>query len=161
MSAALRAAGLAALLIALDQATKAYVRANLDRTEREAILPGVEIVNGRNTGVAFGLLEGSGAIIGVVSVVAVAALLVFFAVQRTRRPGIWVPTGLLLGGAIGNLIDRLTIGHVTDWVDMGIGTWRWYTFNVADASISIALVLLLASALFGERLTQRLERRAA
>jgi signal peptidase II len=69
-----------------------------------------------------------------------------------------VALGLLLGGAIGNLIDRLTLGHVTDWVDMGIGTWRWYTFNVADAAISIALVILIAIALLGERLTGRFER---
>ena len=75
-----------------------------------------------------------------------------------RRPGAqrpassWLTTvalGLLLGGAIGNLIDRIRFGYVIDWVDMGIGSWRFYTFNVADSAISIAIVLLLAAAIFG------------
>jgi signal peptidase II len=57
-----------------------------------------------------------------------------------------VALGLLLGGAIGNLIDRLTRGYVVDFVDMGIGSWRFYTYNVADAGISTAIVLLLLMA---------------
>jgi signal peptidase II len=63
-----------------------------------------------------------------------------------------VALGLLLGGAIGNLLDRLRFGHVVDFVDMGIGSTRWYTWNVADAAISIAIVLLLAHGLLGHRL---------
>ena len=59
-----------------------------------------------------------------------------------------IALGLLLGGAIGNLIDRLRYGYVVDFVDMGIGQWRFYTFNVADAAITTAIVLLLAMAVF-------------
>jgi signal peptidase II len=135
-----RAVALAGGLIGLDQATKALVRANLERGDRDAILPGVELVNGRNTGVAFGLLEGSGAIIGIVTMVAVVALLAFFAVQRTRRPGVWVPTGLLLGGAIGNAIDRLFRDDgVTDFIKLPV----WPAFNVADVAITFGVLALM------------------
>ena len=68
---------------------------------------------------------------------------------------------MLLGGAIGNFIDRIRLGWVVDFVDMGIGDSRFYTFNVADSAISIALLLLIVIALFGERLTRRAARRRA
>lgn len=140
MSGTARAAGLAAVLIAVDQATKAYIRGSLDRGDRDAILPGVELVNGRNTGVAFGLLEGSGTIIGIVTVIAVTALLVFFAVQRDRRPAVWVPTGLLLGGALGNAIDRLFRDDgVTDFIKLPV----WPAFNVADVAITFGVLALV------------------
>ena len=69
--------------------------------------------------------------------------------------------GLLLGGAIGNFLDRVRLGAVIDWVDIGIGDLRWYTFNVADSAISIALLLLFVMAVFGDRITRRLEHRPA
>jgi signal peptidase II len=62
---------------------------------------------------------------------------------------------LLLGGAIGNFIDRIRFGYVIDFVDMGVGDKRFFTFNVADSAISIALLLLIILALFHERLTRR------
>jgi signal peptidase II len=65
-----------------------------------------------------------------------------------------IALGLLLGGAIGNLLDRLLYGYVTDFIDVGIGNSRFYTFNVADSAISVALVLLIVIALFHERLTR-------
>ena len=140
MSTTVRAAGLAAFVVGLDQVTKALVRANVDRGDRDPILPGVELVNGRNTGVAFGLLEGSGAIVGAVTAVAVVALLVFFAVQRSRRPGVWVPTGLLLGGAVGNAIDRLARDDgVTDFIKLPL----WPAFNVADIAITFGVLSLV------------------
>jgi len=72
-----------------------------------------------------------------------------------------VALGLLLGGALGNFIDRIRYQHVIDFVDMGIGSWRWYTFNVADSAISIALLLLILMSLFGERLARRLSHQTA
>jgi signal peptidase II len=129
----------AAAVVALDQATKAVVRATVARGDREAVFPGVEIVHTRNTGVAFGALAGGGAIVTVVIVVALAALLAYFA-THVRRPLVWLPTGMLLGGAIGNVIDRARAGAVTDFVQLPLG---FPPFNVADMSITFGVVVLL------------------
>jgi signal peptidase II len=129
----------AAAVVALDQATKAVVRATVARGDREAVFPGVEIVHTRNTGVAFGALAGGGAIVTVVIVIALAALLAYFA-THVRRPLVWLPTGMLLGGAIGNVIDRARAGAVTDFVQLPLG---FPPFNVADMSITFGVVVLL------------------
>lgn len=136
----LRAAALAVAIAGIDQATKALVRGNLERGDRDPVLPGVELVNGRNTGVAFGLLEGSATLIGIVTAAGIVALLVFLAVQRTRRPGVWVPVGLLLGGATGNAIDRLARDDgVTDFIKLPV----WPAFNVADIAITFGVLALV------------------
>ena len=79
---------------------------------------------------------------------------------RTAWP-LSLALGLLFGGAIGNFIDRVRLGAVIDFVDMGIGAWRFYTFNVADSAISTALLLLILMGLFGERLSARLQQKPA
>jgi signal peptidase II len=129
----------AAAVVALDQATKAVVRATVDQGDSEAVFPGVEIVHTRNTGVAFGALAGGGAVVTVVIVLALAALLAYFA-THVRRPLVWLPTGMLLGGAIGNVIDRARSGAVTDFVQLPLG---FPPFNVADMSITFGVVVLL------------------
>jgi signal peptidase II len=134
-----RVALVAAGVVALDQATKALVRATVDQGDREAVFPGVEIVHTRNTGVAFGALAGGGAVVTVVIVIALAALLAYFA-THVRRPLVWLPTGMLLGGAIGNVIDRARSGAVTDFVQLPLG---FPPFNVADMSITFGVVVLL------------------
>ncbi|MFI5291490.1 MAG: signal peptidase II, partial [Candidatus Limnocylindrales bacterium] len=85
----------------------------------------------------------------VLSLIIVAVLLRATAdlTRESRLAAIGVP--IVIGGAIGNLLDRIRHGYVIDWVDMGIGSWRFYTFNVADSAISIAIVLLLVSAVIG------------
>jgi len=134
-----RAAITAAAVVGLDQATKALVRSSLDRGDRDPILPGVELVNTRNRGIAFGLLEGGGAVVGVVTVVAIVALVAFFALNR-RRELAWLPTGLLLGGAVGNVIDRLASDEgVTDFVKLPL----WPAFNVADVAITFGVLSLV------------------
>lgn len=139
MNVAARAGALAAALIGVDQATKALARASVERGGSDPILPGVELVNSRNTGVAFGLFEGGGAVIALVTAVAMVALLIFF--YRNRgRPGAWVPTGLLLGGAVGNLIDRLARDDgVTDFIKLPL----WPAFNVADMAITVGVLALV------------------
>jgi signal peptidase II len=97
--------------------------------------------------VAFGAFAGGGTIVALIIAAALVALVVWF-VRHTGTPLAWLPTGLLLGGALGNLIDRLRLGFVVDFVDAGIGSLRWYTFNVADAGISFAILLLLAGSLW-------------
>jgi signal peptidase II len=134
-----RVALVAAGVVALDQATKAVVRATVDRGDREAVLPGVEIVHTRNTGVAFGALQGGGTVVTVVIALALVALLAYFA-THVRRPLVWLPTGMLLGGAIGNVIDRVRSGAVTDFVQLPLG---FPPFNVADMSITFGVVVLL------------------
>jgi len=134
-----RVALVAAGVVALDQATKAIVRATVDRGDREAVFPGVEIVHTRNTGVAFGALSGGGAIVTLVIALALLALLGYFA-THVRRPLVWLPTGMLLGGAIGNVIDRVRDGAVTDFVQLPLG---FPPFNVADMSITFGVLVLL------------------
>ena len=136
--AAARAAALTLVVVAADQATKALVRANVDLGSRDGVFPGVEIVHVRNRGVAFGLFSDGGLVLVVIGVASVVALLAFFA-THSRRPLVWLPTGLLLGGAAGNLIDRTRQGFVTDFIDLP----AWPAFNLADTSITIGVLSLL------------------
>jgi signal peptidase II len=134
-----RVALVAAGVIALDQVTKAVVRATIDPGDRVHVVPGVELVHTRNSGVAFGALSGGGAIVTVVVGAAPVALLGYFA-THVRRPWFWLPTGLLVGGAIGNVIDRVRAGEVTDFVQIPLG---FPAFNVADMSITFGVITLL------------------
>jgi signal peptidase II len=133
----LRAAAVFAAVLALDQVTKVLVRANVTPGSRDDILPGVDLVNTRNTGIAFSLLQDGGAVLIVFTVVAMVAVLVFF-LRRPHRSGAWIPTGLLLGGAAGNGIDRIRDGGVTDFIDLP----RWPAFNVADIAITLGVIVL-------------------
>jgi len=134
-----RVALVAAGVVVLDQATKAIVRATIVPGDSEGVVPGVEIVHTRNTGVAFGALAGGGAIVTVVIALALVALLGYFA-THVQRPLVWLPTGMLLGGAIGNVIDRVRDGAVTDFVKLPLG---FPPFNVADMSITFGVLVLL------------------
>jgi signal peptidase II len=138
VSRPLRAAVLAAGIVAADQATKALARGAVARGDSDPVLPGVELVNTRNTGVAFGLFDQGGAVVTLITVVALLALLVFF-VRNLDRPLAWLPTGLLLGGAVGNLIDRLGGEGVTDFVKLPV----WPAFNVADVCITVGVLALV------------------
>jgi signal peptidase II len=135
---ALRAAAVAVVVVAADQATKSLVRHNVRVGSSDGIFPGVEIVHVHNRGVAFGLFVNGGVLLVIVGVAAVSALLIFFA-THSRRPLVWLPTGLLLGGAAGNLIDRLDRGYVTDFIDLPL----WPAFNLADMCITFGVLSLL------------------
>ena len=134
----LRAAAVLGTVLALDQATKALVRANIDRGERDPILPGVELVHVRNHGIAFGLFSGGGAVLAWLTVAALALLVTYFVTHATR-PLVWLPTGLLLGGALGNIIDRVRDDAVTDFIDLPL----WPAFNFADVAITLGVASLL------------------
>jgi signal peptidase II len=135
---ALRAALVAAAVIALDQVTKAIVRAEIGPFEQHKVLPGVKLVHTENTGVAFSALSGGGPLVVLVAVVALGALLIFF-FTHLSRPLVWLPTGLLLGGAAGNLIDRVRAGSVTDFIKFP----HWPAFNVADIAVTVGVVVLV------------------
>jgi signal peptidase II len=134
----LRAALVLAVVAAADQITKHAVNADIVEGEERKLLPGVELVNTRNHGVAFGFLPGSHIAITILIGVALLALLVYFALH-TRERLIWLPTGMLIGGAIGNVVDRLREGSVTDFIKLPLG---WPPFNLADMSITFGVLIL-------------------
>lgn len=136
--ATLRAAGLFGAVLAADQVTKALVRAGVELGSRDPILPGVELVHTRNTGVAFSLLQGGGSVLIAFTAIAMLAVVSWFARTPARR-GAWVPAGLLVGGAAGNLADRVIHGAVTDFIDLPL----WPAFNVADIAITFGVAALL------------------
>jgi signal peptidase II len=134
-AAALATAG---LVIALDQATKRLVDSGIDRGHSVNVFFGLDLTNTRNTGVAFGALEGAGLIVAILIGLSLALLIGYFVANRDM-PWLWLPVGLLLGGAVGNLIDRAVEGAVIDWID----PVAWPAFNVADACIVVGVASLL------------------
>ena len=155
--------GLAIGVVVADQASKAIIDGTFKLASTQGTIPGfaeptqvigdlVRIAKSYNDGGLFGLFDAAAPILALASLVVIGILVVVQARSGPRAS--WLTTvalGLLLGGAIGNLLDRIRFGYVIDWVDMGIGGWRFYTFNVADSAISIAIVLLLAAAIFGRQ----------
>ena len=133
-----RAGAVVAVVISLDQITKALVRSNLAEGSERHVFFFVKLVHVRNKGVAFGFLSGGGAIVLVFTVLALALLVGYLAI-RPDRPWLWLPTGLLIGGAVGNLIDRVANGAVTDFIQLP----HWPAFNVADISITVGVFALL------------------
>jgi len=148
--AGVRAAVVLALVLAADQVVKALVTGSLERGEVRDLVWFVDLVNTRNTGVAFGQLQDGGVVVSIVIVLALMALLVFF-VRNAQRPLIWLPTGMLLGGALGNIVDRLREGAVIDYLKLP----HWPAFNVADASITVGVVILLIVIERGDRAADR------
>ena len=137
---------LAAVIVAVDQATKAWLVSFLDPGERTNVIGDyVRLIHSKNSGALFGLFKDQALLFGVVSL-AVIGLIVWFHASTGRNTLLSLALGLLLGGAIGNMIDRFRLGYVVDWVDAGIGDTRFYTFNVADSAISVAILLLLVMA---------------
>jgi signal peptidase II len=134
-AAALATAG---LVVAVDQATKQLVVTRIERGEDVEVFFGLDLTNARNTGVAFGVFEGGGAVVAILIGLALALLIGYFAVHR-EEPWLWLPVGLLLGGALGNLADRARDGAVIDFID----PVAWPAFNVADSCIVIGVAALL------------------
>jgi signal peptidase II len=128
----------AALVLALDQLTKHTLATGIAAGESKKFLPGVNLVHVRNTGVAFSIFSGGGTLVLVFTLVALAVLLAYFA-RHPERPWLWIPTGMLVGGAVGNLIDRIASGAVTDFIKLP----HWPAFNVADMSITFGVLALL------------------
>ena len=127
------------VVLVLDQISKHLVRGSIVPGEERRVLPGIQLVNTRNHGVAFGLHPGDQTVVTLVIGIALLALLVYFALHATR-PLIWLPTGMLIGGALGNILDRLHEGSVTDFIKLPLG---WPPFNLADTSITLGVLLLL------------------
>ena len=126
------------LVVVLDQVTKALVRGGIDVGDEDSVLPAISLVHVRNTGVAFGAFAGGGIIVVLLVAAALGALLYYFFTHLDKRL-VWLPTGMLLGGSIGNIIDRVRDGAVTDFVKLP----AWPAFNVADVSITFGVLVLL------------------
>ena len=140
--------GLAGAIVVVDQITKAWLTSFLAPGQSVDVVGDlVRLVHGQNAGGLFGFLQGQAVVFGIVSIV-VVGLIVAYHARSGRDPYLSITLGLLLGGALGNLIDRLRLGYVVDFVDAGIGSLRWYTFNIADAAISFAILLLLAASIW-------------
>ena len=134
-----RAGAVFAAVLAADQLSKAIVRGGLAPGERRDVLPGLHLVRVRNEGLAFGILGGSRTwLVVLVVVAALGALLVFFA-RNVERRWAWLATGLLLGGAAGNILDRVANGAVLDWIKLP----HWPAFNLADMAITAGVVALV------------------
>jgi signal peptidase II len=129
---------LCAVVVAADQAVKARIEAKLFPGEEVDVLGPLGLTLSHNKGVAFGLAGGAG--VGLVLVTAAALALIAFVFSRDpARRGMWVAVGLLSGGALGNLIDRLAAGEVTDYIAVG----SWPAFNLADMAITVGVVLMV------------------
>ncbi|HSO29696.1 MAG TPA: signal peptidase II [Candidatus Sulfomarinibacteraceae bacterium] len=137
---------LVASIVVLDQLTKAWIIDAL-APDRVIVILGdaLRLVYTENNGALFGLFRGQAPLFALLSL-AVMGLIVGYHARSGRSPYMTLTLGLLLGGAIGNAVDRLRLGFVVDFVDGGIGAFRWYTFNVADACISASIVLLVVMA---------------
>lgn len=141
--------GLAAAVLVVDQLTKSWVIASIDPGSAIRLVGDLlRLVHSRNDGALFGMF-GSGSAIPVLAIAStvVIGLILWYHAKSGRNLVLSVALGLLLGGALGNLADRIRLGYVVDWVDMGIGNLRWWTWNVSDAAISLAILLLLLIAL--------------
>lgn len=132
--------GAAATVIVLDQITKAIVRGSLDRGESwpDADWP-VRIRYVTNTGAAFGILQDQTTFLIVMALIGLAAIYLYYRYPPFEHGVVPIAIGMMLGGAAGNLIDRIRLGRVTDFVDFRF----WPAFNVADSSITIGILVIL------------------
>jgi signal peptidase II len=136
-------------VVILDQAAKAVVRDRFELFDTMAVIPGFfSLTRIHNTGAAFGMLNATDipmktAVLGLVATVALIGLTMYAASlpaeQRVTRLGL----SLIIGGAAGNLIDRVTAGYVVDFVDVYVGSWHFWAFNVADAAITVGVSLMI------------------
>jgi signal peptidase II len=142
--AGLVAVGLAAVLA--DQITKHVVTSTLSLDESVHVIGPLSIHHVQNTGIAFGFFSGATSIVTVVTAIAVVWMLVFFARSGARHPVLPAALGLLVGGSTSNLVDRIRLGHVTDFIDFSY----WPAFNLADSFIVVGVAILLAALLVAD-----------
>ncbi|HWE82330.1 MAG TPA: signal peptidase II [Gaiellaceae bacterium] len=150
--------GLAAVVaaaVAGDQLTKHVVTSRLSLDQSSHILGPLEIHRVENSGIAFGFFTSATSAVIALTAVAVIWMLVYFARSGARHPVLPAGLGLLIGGSVSNLVDRVRLGHVTDFID-----FRWWpAFNLADSFIVIGVAILLAALLGGDRRPKQVQRR--
>ena len=127
-------------VVALDQITKHFIINYLSFSDSVEVFPFLHIINIRNTGAAFGSFKGLGS--GFFIVVSLVAILFVINLLRKRIYNVF-GLSIVLGGAIGNLIDRIRYGKVVDFVDFNIGSFHWPAFNVADSALTVGIIIIL------------------
>ncbi len=132
------AAALCVFVLVVDQVVKDIVEHHIVLGEQVNVLGPLKLTLSHNEGVAFGLANGGGIGLVVITLIALGVVLWLFS-RDPARPGMWVATGLLAGGALGNLVDRIRHGHVTDFIELP----HWPPFNLADCGITCGVVILL------------------
>jgi signal peptidase II len=142
-----RAGVVVGIVVALDQITKQLVVAHVDRGDPFELAFGFEISNVRNSGIAFGLLSGASDALVLVLTLGALSLLVGYFAAHARRPELWLPVGLVIGGALGNLADRVRMGAAVDFLDPPL----WPAFNIADIAIVIGVALFVLLLLADDR----------
>jgi signal peptidase II len=143
-------------VVVVDQWTKWLVEIHLTHHMAQPIVPGLlNLTYVRNTGVAFGLFAAHGVstswLLTGLGLVALSAVSVYFGFASPHDRGLLVALALVVGGAVGNLIDRIASGAVTDFIDVYVVSHHWPSFNVADAAISIGIVLMAIDSLWSRR----------
>jgi len=133
--------------VVADQVTKHIVASQLALDEEVKVIGPFSIHHVHNSGIAFGLLSSATAVVIVLTGLAVGWMLVFFARSGARHPVLPVALGLVIGGSVSNLVDRVRLGHVTDFLDL---EW-WPAFNLADSFIVIGVAILLAALVAADR----------
>jgi signal peptidase II len=140
---------IAAAIVALNQATKALVRGRLELHESITVIPGFfDLTRVHNTGAAYGFLNAvdfpfKAGVFALIAVAALIGLVVYSGTLESWQKLTRLGLSLVIGGAAGNLIDRVTAGYVLDFVDLYRGDWHFWAFNVADAAISVGVALMI------------------
>jgi len=137
----------ALVAVLADQITKHVVASSITLDSAVKLVGPISIRHVQNSGIAFGLFSSATVVVIVLTTVAVAWMLLFFARSGARHPALPVALGLLIGGSVSNLVDRVRLGYVTDFLDL---RW-WPAFNLADASIVVGVAVLLGSLLVADR----------
>jgi signal peptidase II len=140
-------AAVAGAAVVADQVTKRIVSSALGLGETKHVVGPLDIHHVQNSGIAFGLFPGSTTIVIALTSMVIAWLLVVFARSGARHPVLPVGLGLVVGGSVSNLADRVRLGHVTDFLDLGF----WPAFNLADTFIVVGVALLVGAALIADR----------
>jgi len=145
MKRALSVALIVLAIIALDQITKYLIVNSLSLYDSIEVFPFLHIVNVRNTGAAFGSFKSLGSSFFIIVAVAAIGFVLYLLMKRTYNT---FGLSLILGGAVGNLIDRILYGQVVDFVDFSIGSYHWPAFNVADSALTVGIILILLTSVF-------------
>lgn len=138
---------IALAVVVLDQLVKVIVRSTIQPGEVVDVLPGIDFVHVTNTGIAFSLFSGSTGVIAVLTLITIAVIAVVLVAYAGQHRLVPIGGGLLLGGSIGNLIDRMTREGVTDFIAIG----AWPAFNVADTAVTCGAILLVIAVIFTGR----------
>lgn len=154
-SSAIKWVWLSLLVVILDQLTKYFIVQEFRLHESVPIFPGLNLIYVRNTGAAFSFLQDAGGwqrwFFIILSSGVSIALVVWLKNLSSTRIWLAVALALVLGGAVGNLVDRVLLGYVVDFIDVYYGRWHWPAFNVADSAISVGVVMLIIDSFWFDR----------